>query len=53
MLERDALNHVDVQVGDVLEFQLQDGSTDHAVVGVCRIPPWAQEILASPYAYVA
>ena len=55
VLERDALNHVDVQVGDVLEFQLQDGSTKTIpVVGVVQDTAMgAGDFLASPYAYVS
>ncbi|MBM3179887.1 MAG: ABC transporter permease [Chloroflexi bacterium] len=55
VLERDALNHVDVQVGNVLEFQLQDGSTKTMpVVGVVQDTAMgAGDFLASPYAYVS
>lgn len=54
LLESDALNHMDVSVGDVLEFQLQDGSTKTMpVVGVVQdIAMGAGDFLASPYAYV-
>lgn len=55
VLERDALNHINVQVGDVLEFQLQDGSTKTMpVVGIVQDTAMgAGDFLASPYAYIA
>ena len=54
LLESDALNHMDVSTGDVLEFQLQDGSTKTMpVVGVVQDTAMgAGDFLASPYAYV-
>jgi len=54
VLERDALTHIDVQVGDVLEFQLQDGSTrTMPVVGVVQDTAMgAGDFLAAPYAYI-
>ncbi|MDP2776318.1 MAG: FtsX-like permease family protein, partial [Anaerolineales bacterium] len=54
VLERDALNHIDVQVADVLEFQLQDGSTKTMpVVGIVQDTAMgAGDFLASPYAYI-
>ncbi|MHB8777402.1 MAG: FtsX-like permease family protein [Anaerolineales bacterium] len=53
VLERDALTHIDVQVGDALEFQLQDGSTmTMPVVGVVQDTAMgAGDFLAAPYAY--
>ncbi|HNO32583.1 MAG TPA: hypothetical protein PKI78_12410, partial [Anaerolineales bacterium] len=53
LLERDALNHMDVQVGDMLEFQLQDGSikTMPAVGIVQDTAMGAGDFLASPYLY--
>lgn len=55
VLERDALNDIDVQVADVLEFQLQDGSTKTMpVVGIVQDTAMgAGDFLASPYAYIS
>ncbi|NOH03882.1 MAG: ABC transporter permease [Chloroflexi bacterium] len=54
VLERDALNDIAVEVGDVLEFQLPDGSIKTMpVVGVVQDTAMgAGDFLASPYAYV-
>ncbi len=54
VLERDALNHLDVQVGDTVEFQLQDGSfKTMTVVGVVQDTAMgAGDFLASPYGYI-
>lgn len=54
LLERDALTHLDAQVGDVLEFQLQDGSIKTMpVIGVAQdTATGADDFLASPYAYI-
>lgn len=54
VLERDALTHVDVKVGDTVEFQLQDGSIKTmTVVGVVQDTAMgAGDFLASPYGYI-
>jgi len=54
VLERDVLKHVDVQVGDTVEFQLQDGSIKSMlVVGVVQDTAMgAGDFLASPYGYI-
>ncbi|MBI5946350.1 MAG: ABC transporter permease [Chloroflexi bacterium] len=54
VLERDVLNHVDVKVGDTVEFQLQDGSIKSMlVVGVVQDTAMgAGDFLASPYGYI-
>lgn len=54
-LERDALTHLDVQVGGLLEIQLQDGSTKTMpIVGVVQDTAMgAGDFLASPHAYVS
>ena len=54
ILERDALNHIDVGVGGTVEFQLQDGSIKSmTVVGVVQDTAMgAGDFLASPYAYI-
>jgi putative ABC transport system permease protein len=54
VLERDALNDVSVEVGGMLEFQLQDGSIKTMpVVGVVQDTAMgAGDFLASPYAYI-
>ncbi|RJP48933.1 MAG: ABC transporter permease [Anaerolineaceae bacterium] len=54
VLERDALNRVHADVGDVLEFQLPDGSIKTMpVVGVVQDTAMgAGDFLASPYAYI-
>ncbi|MBI5964470.1 MAG: ABC transporter permease [Chloroflexi bacterium] len=54
VLERDALNHIDVQVGDTVELQLQDGSfKTMTVVGVVQDTAMgAGDFLASPYGYI-
>ncbi|MBM3124428.1 MAG: ABC transporter permease [Chloroflexi bacterium] len=55
VLESGALHHMDVTVGDLLEFQLQDGSIKTLpVVGVVQDTAMgAGDFLASPYAYIA
>ncbi len=54
VLERDALNHLEVQVGNTLEFQLSDGSIKTMpVAGVVQDTAMgAGDFLASPHAYV-
>lgn len=54
LLERDALDHLGAQVGDMLEFQLQDGSIKTMpVIGVAQdTATGADDFLASPYAYI-
>jgi hypothetical protein len=54
MLEQDALNHIDTGVGQLLEFQLPDGSTKTMpVVGVVQdTAAGAGDFLASPYGYI-
>lgn len=54
VLERDVLNHVDVQVGDTVEFQLQDGPIKSMLVaGVVQDTAMgAGDFLASPYGYI-
>jgi putative ABC transport system permease protein len=54
VLEKHTLEHLDVQVGDPLEFQLPDGSTKIlSVVGLVQdIGGNAGDFLASPYAYI-
>lgn len=54
LLERDALEHMDVSVGDELEAQLPDGSIKTIpVVGVVQdTAAGAGDFLASPYGYV-
>jgi putative ABC transport system permease protein len=54
LLEKDALNHLDVGVGGLLEFQLPDGSTKTLpVVGVVQdTAAGAGDFLASPYGYI-
>ncbi|RJP54738.1 MAG: ABC transporter permease [Anaerolineaceae bacterium] len=54
LLERDALTHLGAQVGDMLEFQLQDGSIKTMpVIGVAQdTATGADDFLASPYAYI-
>ncbi|MCC7188266.1 MAG: ABC transporter permease [Anaerolineales bacterium] len=53
-LEQKALEDLDVQVGDLLEFQLPDGSTKTLpVVGIVRdTASAAGDFLASPTAYI-
>jgi len=54
LLEKDALEHLDVGVGGLLEFQLPDGSTKTLpVVGIVQdTAAGASDFLASPYGYV-
>ncbi len=54
VLERDALARLNAQVGDVIEFQLRDGSIKTMpVVGVVQDTAMgAGDFLASPYAYI-
>ena len=54
LLEQDALQHVDVSVGSLLEFQLPDGSTKTMpVVGIVQdTAAGAGDFLASPYGYI-
>jgi putative ABC transport system permease protein len=54
LLEQDALQHVDVKMGGLLEFQLPDGSTKTLpVVGIVQDTALgAGDFLASPYGYV-
>src|SRR5688572_10449471 len=55
LLEHDALEHVDVGLNGLLEFQLPDGSTKTLpVVGIVQdTAAGAGDFLASPYAYIA
>jgi len=54
LLEQDALQHIDIGVGGVLEFQLPDGSTKTMpVVGIVQdTAAGAGDFLASPYGYI-
>ena len=54
LLEKDALEHVDVSVGGLLEFQLPDGSTRTlTVAGIVQdTAAGAGDFLASPYGYI-
>ena len=54
LLEKDALEHVDVSVGGLLEFQLPDGSTRTLpVAGIVQdTAAGAGDFLASPYGYI-
>ena len=54
ILERDAVTHVNATVGDMLEFQLPDGSIKSMpLVGVVQDTAMgAGDFLASPYAYI-
>jgi putative ABC transport system permease protein len=54
MLELDALQHLDIGLGDLLEFQLPDGSTKTLpVVGIVQdTAASAGDFLASPFAYI-
>ncbi|HLF74790.1 MAG TPA: FtsX-like permease family protein [Anaerolineales bacterium] len=54
LLELDALNHIETGLGELLEFQLPDGSTKTMpVVGVVQdTAAGAGDFLASPYAYI-
>jgi len=55
MLEQDALQDLDVELGGLLEFQLQDGSSKTLpVVGIVQdTAAGAGDFLASPFAYVS
>ncbi|MGB8983214.1 MAG: ABC transporter permease [Anaerolineales bacterium] len=54
LLELDALEHIDTGVGQMLEFQLPDGSTKiMPVAGVVQdVAAGAGDFLASPYGYI-
>ncbi|MDL1912257.1 ABC transporter permease [Chloroflexi bacterium CFX6] len=54
LLEKDALQHLDVRLGGLLEFQLPDGSTKTLpVVGIVQdTAAGAGDFLAAPYGYV-
>lgn len=54
VLEHDALHHIDTGVGNLLEFQLPDGSTKTMpVVGIVQdTAAGAGDFLASPYGYI-
>jgi putative ABC transport system permease protein len=54
LLEKDALQHLDIGLGGVLEFQLPDGSTKTLpVVGIVQdTAAGAGDILAAPYGYI-
>ena len=54
LLEQDALQHIDTGVGQLLEFQLHDGSIKTLpVVGVVQdVAAGAGDFLASPYGYI-
>ena len=55
MLEEDALQHLDIGLGGLLEFQLPDGSTKTLpVVGIVQdTAAGAGDFLASPFAYIS
>ena len=55
VLELGALDHIDANVGDTVEFQLQDGSLKTMkVVGVVQDTAMgAGDFLASPYGYIS
>ena len=55
LLELDALEHIDTGVGQLLEFQLPDGSTKTLpVVGIVQdTAAGAGDFLASPYGYIS
>jgi len=54
LLEQGALQHIDTGVGELLEFQLPDGSTKALpVVGIVQdTAAGAGDFLASPYGYI-
>ena len=54
LLELDALDHIDVDVGGLLEFQLPDGSTKTLpVTGIVQdTAAGAGDFLAAPYGYI-
>jgi putative ABC transport system permease protein len=54
VLERDAMSHVGSRIGDILEFQLPDGSIKSMpLVGVAQDTAMgAGDFLASPYAFI-
>jgi len=54
ILERDALNNLDIQVGQELMFELPDGTTKSLpVVGIVQDPTTgADDFLAPPFGYV-
>lgn len=54
LLEHDALEHIDTGVGQLLEFQLPDGSTKTMpVVGIVQdTAAGAGDFLAAPYGYI-
>jgi putative ABC transport system permease protein len=54
LLEQDALEHLDVSMGGLLEFQLPDGSTKTMpVAGIVQdTAAGAGDFLASPYGYI-
>ena len=54
LIEQDALEHLNTGVGDLLEFQLPDGSTKTLpVVGVVQdTAAGAGDFLAAPYGYI-
>ncbi len=55
LLERDALNELDIQVGQDLMFELPDGTTKSMrVVGIVQDPTTgADDFLAPPYGYIS
>ncbi|HET9587192.1 MAG TPA: ABC transporter permease [Anaerolineales bacterium] len=55
LLEQDALQHLDVSLNKLLEFQLPDGSTKTMpVVGIVQdTAAGAGDFLASPYGYIS
>lgn len=55
LLEQDALEHLDTGIGESLEFQLPDGSTQVLpVVGIVQdTAAGAGDFLASPYGYIS
>jgi putative ABC transport system permease protein len=55
LLERDALNELDIQIGQDLMFELPDGTTKSMrVVGIVQDPTTgADDFLAPPYGYIS
>ncbi len=54
VIEKDLLSHLNIQIGEQLEFQLPDGSIKTLpVVGIVQDPSTsAGDFLASPYAFI-
>lgn len=55
LLEQNALDDLDIQVGDLIELQLPDGSTKtFPVVGIVQdIATGAGDFMAAPYGYIS